>query len=55
MSSGWLGRKPKGQQDTHSFKAFVDRVKGTKEGQDHLRRHHRGFNPRSKDEGSQDS
>jgi len=41
----WQGRRPKGEQDTHSFKAFVARIRPTKAGQDHLARHHRGYNP----------
>lgn len=39
----WMGRRPKGQQDTNSFKTFVDRAKKTKAGRDHLRRHHKGY------------
>lgn len=36
----WLGRRPKGQQDTNSFAAFVSKAKRTKEGCAHLKRHH---------------
>jgi hypothetical protein len=38
----WLGRRPKGQQDTHSFHAFL---KNTPRAQlvAHLERHHKGL------------
>lgn len=40
--SKWLGRKRDG--DTHSFQAFLSRLKG-KARQSHLERNHKGYNP----------
>lgn len=40
----WLGRRGS-MGDTHSFRAFLAKTKG-KRLQEHLARHHRGFNPR---------
>lgn len=46
--SVWIGRKPKGEQHTHSFKAFVAEARHSKEGQAHLAQHHRGYKPGGK-------
>lgn len=39
----WLGRKPKGFQDSNSFATFVSRSKTNKTGRAHLERNHGGF------------
>lgn len=41
-SSRWLGRKPKGERDTHSWKAFL-RKTPRKALEAHLQRHHKGY------------
>lgn len=41
----WLGRRGS-MGDTHSFRAFLAKTKGQRL-QDHLARHHRGFNPKA--------
>jgi len=54
--SVWMGRRPKGLQDEHSFNAFVTKARrGTKrvipgDNQLHLERHHRGYQPGRKTE-----
>ena len=49
-STGWLGRRPKGEQDTNSWKAFL-RKTPNKVLQDHLRRHHKGMKPKEVTDG----
>lgn len=40
--SSWTGRQPRGLRETNSFKAFVTEAKRSKEGREHLERHHGG-------------
>jgi hypothetical protein len=46
----WLGRKPKGQQDVHSWKAFLEKTPN-KVLYGHLKRHHRGMKPKEVTDG----
>lgn len=48
--STWTGRRPRGFRCNNSFQEFVDRVKKSKAGKDHLRRHHAGYTGKKRDE-----
>jgi len=38
----WKGRRPKGEQDTNSWKAFLQKTP-RRQLEDHLERHHKGY------------
>lgn len=48
--STWRGRQKPGYRTNHSFNHFVDTVKRSKAGKDHLLRHHNGYTGKRREE-----